>query len=385
MGEKRVLILASVASMIDQFNMPNIELLISMGYEVHVACNFTEGNTCSHERIGVLKNNLMKLGVKVHQIDFKRNIMKFSDNIKAYNQVKKLVNDNKYKFIHCHSPIGGVVSRLVGKATKTKVIYTAHGFHFFKGAPLKNWICYYPIEKWLSRYTDVLITINEEDCERAKSKFKAKRVEYIAGVGIDLEKFSTVEIDRDLKRRELGLPEGVFVVLSVGELNNNKNHEVIIRSIAKIDNPNIHYIICGQGNLDRYLRNLSKELDIENQVHLLGFRKDIPEICKVSDVFAFPSYREGLSVALMEAMANGLPVVCSNIRGNSDLIEDGKGGYLVEPADVEGFAKYIKDLIDDSMLRSEFGEFNLKKIENYSIENVLREIEKIYNSQNEGV
>ncbi|GEN57840.1 glycosyl transferase family 1 [Halolactibacillus alkaliphilus] len=385
MGEKRVLILASVASMIDQFNMPNIELLINMGYEVHVACNFIEGNTCSNERINVLKNNLMKLSVKFHQIDFKRNVMKFSDNIKAYNQVKNLANDNKYKFIHCHSPIGGVVSRLVGKATKTKVIYTAHGFHFFKGAPLKNWIIYYPIEKWLSRYTDVLITINKEDYNRAKNKFKAKKIEYIPGVGLDVDKFQNVMVDKKAKRDEIGISEEVFIILSVGELNKNKNHEVVIRAIAKIDNPSIHYLVCGQGNLDGYLRNLSKELGIENQVNLLGFRKDIPEICKVSDLFAFPSYREGLSVALMEAMANGLPVVCSNIRGNSDLIEDGKGGYLVEPADVEGFAKYIKELISDSDIRIEFGKFNHKKIENYSIENVLCEMEKIYKLQNEGV
>ena len=256
--------------------------------------------------------------------------------------------------------------------------YTAHGFHFFKGAPILNWLIYYPVEKWLARYTDTLITINKEDYERAKSKFKAKRVEYVPGVGIDLKKFNTVKVDRDLKRSQLGLPKEAFVVLSVGELNKNKNHEVIIRAIAKIDNPDIHYIVCGEGPLKGYLIDLSEDLGIKNRVHLLGIRKDIAEICKVSDLFTFPSYREGLSVALMEAMANGLPVVCSNVRGNSDLIEDGKGGYLIEPVDVEGFAKYIKGLIEDSRLKSEFGDFNHKKIENYSIENVLKEMEEIY-------
>lgn len=377
--KKKALVVTTVASTIDQFCMNDISILLD-NYDVQVAANFTKGNNTSEERINEFKNELIKKNIVFNELEFDRTPLS-KGNLRAYKKLKKLIDQNRFDLIHCHTPIAAMFTRLAARGARkkgTKVIYTAHGFHFYKGAPILNWLAYYPIEKWLARYTDTLITINKEDYERAKSKFRAKRVEYIPGVGIDLEKFSTVEIDRVLKRSQLGLPEDAFVVLSVGELNKNKNHEVIIRSIAKVNNFRIHYIICGQGQLDGHLRNLSKESGIENQVHLLGFRKDIPEICKVSDLFAFPSYREGLSVALMEAMANGLPVVCSNIRGNSDLIEDGKGGYLVEPADVEGFAKYIKGLIEDSRLRSEFGDFNHKKIENYSIENVLKEIEEIY-------
>ena len=369
---KKVLFVATVVKLhIMVFHIPYLEWFKKKGYEVHVAAKNDYDNK---------EECIIPFCDKFHDLPFERSPLKKS-NLHVYRDLKNIIDSNEYEIIHCHTPTGGAIGRLAARSTRkkcAKVVYTAHGFHFFKGAPLVNWLAYYPVERWLARYTDVLITINKEDYERAKSKFKAKRVEYIPGVGIDLEKFDTVEIDRALKRSQLGLPKDAFVVLSVGELNKNKNHEVVIRAIAKIDNPNIHYIICGQGNLDGYLRNLSKELGVENQVHLLGFRKDIPEICKISDVFAFPSYREGLSVALMEAMANGLPVVCSNIRGNSDLIEDGKGGYLVEPADVEGFAKYIKDLIEDSRLRSELGRFNLEKIENYSIENVLKEMEKTY-------
>lgn len=258
------------------------------------------------------------------------------------------------------------------------MFYTAHGFHFFNGAPILNWLAYYPVEKWLARYTDTLITINKEDYERAKSNFKAKRVEYIPGVGIDVEKFNTMEIDRVLKHSQLGVPEDVFVVLSVGELNKNKNHEVIIRSIAKIDNPDIHYVICGEGQLDEYLRNLSKELGIEKQVHLLGFRKDIPEICKTSDAFAFPSFREGLSVSLMEAMVNGLPVVCSNIRGNSDLIENGKGGYLANPRNIMEFCEIILGFSKDYDLCRKLGKYNQDFIKSYSIKNVIRDLNRVY-------
>lgn len=376
---KKVLVVATVVKLhIMVFHIPYLEWFKKNGYEVHVAAknDYNNKEECN-----------IPFCDKFYDLPFERSPLG-KNNLFVYKELKDIINQNGYDVIHCHTPVGGAIGRLAASKVwkyRTIVNYTAHGFHFYEGAPILNWLVYYPVEKWLARYTDTLITINKEDYERAKSKFKAKRVEYIPGVGIDLEKFSTVEIDRALKRSQLGLSEDAFIVLSVGELNKNKNHEVIIRAIGKIDNPNIHYIICGQGKLEGYLRNLSKELGLENQVHLLGFRKDIPEICKVSDVFSFPSYREGLSVALMEAMANGLPVVCSNIRGNSDLIEDGKGGYLVEPGNVKGFAKYIKDFIEDSRLISEFGGSNLEKIENYSIENVLRKMGKIYKLQNEGV
>jgi glycosyltransferase involved in cell wall biosynthesis len=377
--KKKALIVTTVASTIDQFCMNDILILLE-NYDVQVAANFTRGNNTSKERINEFKRELMNKNIAVNEVEFNRNPLSKS-NLTAYKKLKKIMQQNKFDLIHCHTPIAAMFARLAAKESRkkgSKVIYTAHGFHFFKGAPILNWLVYYPVEKCLARYTDTLITINKEDYGRAKRKFKAKIVEYIPGVGIDLEKFNTVEIDRALKRSQLGLSEDAFVVLSVGELNKNKNHEVIIRAIGKIDNSKIHYIICGQGKLDGYLKNLSKETGIENQVHLLGFRKDIPELCKVSDVFAFPSYREGLSVALMEAMANGLPVVCSNIRGNSDLIESEKGGYLVGPSDVDGYAKYINELITDGELRNVFGKFNLQKIENYSIENISKEMEEIY-------
>ncbi|WP_161879559.1 glycosyltransferase family 4 protein [Alkalibacterium sp. MB6] len=364
----KILYVTTISNTVNTFLIPHIKMLIDEGHQIDVAFNIEQE----------VKSEIYEMGCKLHQLPLQRTPLK-KDNLRAFKMLKNIISIEGYDLVHTHTPVASAIVRLAcRKLSNVKVLYTAHGFHFYKGAPLINWLVYYPVEKWLARYTDTLIAINKEDYERAKSKFSAKRVLYIPGVGIDLEKCNTVELDRDLKRSELGLPEDALVVLSVGELNKNKNHEVVIRAIWKIDNPNIHYIICGQGQLDGHLRNLSKELGIENQVHLLGFRKDIPEICKITDLFAFPSYREGLSVALMEAMANGLPVVCSNIRGNSDLIESRKGGYLVEPTDVEGFTKYINQLITDGELRSEFGKFNHKKIEDYSIDNVLNEMEEIY-------
>lgn len=364
----KILYVTTISNTVNAFLIPHIKMLINQGHHVDVAFNIEQE----------VKPEIFEMGCKVYELTFQRSPLK-KDNFRAYKMLKNIIISEKYDLVHTHTPVGSALVRLACRnLNNVRVFYTAHGFHFFKGAPILNWLIYYPVEKCLARYTDTLITINKEDYERAKSKFKAKRVEYIPGVGIDLEKFSTVEIDRDLKRSQLGLPEDAFVVLSVGELNKNKNHEVIIRAIAKIDNPDIHYIVCGEGQLKGYLRDLSKELGLENQVHLLGFRKDIPEICKSSDLFAFPSYREGLSVALMEAMANGLPVVCSNIRGNSDLIEDGKGGYLVKPADVEGFAKHIKVLSLDRVLKTKLGSTNIIKIAKCSISNIMTDIKDIY-------
>jgi glycosyltransferase EpsD len=282
---------------------------------------------------------------------------------------------NKYKFVHCHSPIGGVYGRIIGYVTRTKVIYTAHGFHFYKGAPLLNWLFYYPVEKFLARYTDVLITINNEDFNLAK-KFKAKKVVYIPGVGIDIGKFSSAKINKLIKRKEIGVSDNTFVILSVGELCKRKNHEVIIKSLAKLNDQNICYIICGQGNLKEYLGEIANKLKVN--VKLLGFRKDIYEIYRSADLFVFPSYQEGLPVALMEAMASGLPVVCSKIRGNIDLIEEGKGGYLIDPKKPLEFADKINKLYKDRKLRNSFASNNNNHINNFSIKNVIDKISQIY-------
>lgn len=378
----KVLMLASVASMIEQFNMSNIQILEKLGYEVHVSANFEGGNTSSNQRINEFKEELSELGIRYYQVDFSRNITDISSNIKAYKQVKDLMQKNKYEFVHCHSPIGGVIGRIAGHLTKTPVIYTAHGFHFYKGAPLKNWLMFYPIERWLARYTDILITINKEDYTRAKKSFRASRVEYLPGVGINVDKFSKVDINRTQKLQELGLQKDAYVLLSIGEINKNKNHETVIRAISMLNDTNIHYIICGQGSMENKINDLIKELKLENQIKLLGYRKDISEICKVSDIFVFPSFREGLSVALMEAMASGLPVVCSSIRGNIDLIEHEKGGYLVNPQDINGFSKAISEIYVSEKLKSKFREFNLSKIQNYSVENIKNEILNIYQFKN---
>ncbi len=380
---KKALVLASVASMIDQFNMPNIRLMKEMGYEVDVAANFVEGSTCSDEKIAALKMTLAGMGVRCFQIDFSRNVLNIGQNLKAYNQTKRIIDDNDYTLIHSHSPIGGFLSRIAARRARkhgTKMIYTAHGFHFFKGAPLMNWLIFYPIERISSRWTDVLVTITREDYQLAQHKMHAKEVVYVPGVGIDTSAFAPKEEDSAInlrKRNELGLTSTDIVMLSVGELNKNKNHEIVLRAMAQLNRPDLHYVIAGRGDLKGYLEQLAKDLGVSSQLHLLGFRTDVKELFKMADFFAHPSFREGLSVAVMEAMANGLPVICTEIRGNTDLIEDNKGGYLFKPAELETAFQALKSMMESSD-RNSMGLYNLKKAEGLDIEAVLEVMKKIY-------
>ncbi|GMQ60447.1 glycosyltransferase family 4 protein [Vallitalea sediminicola] len=363
---KKILIVSTVSRQFYLFEQGNIEVLKSLGFEIHCAANFEDEN----ERLDALD-------IVRHHFDIQRSPFSIK-NIKAYKQLKKIMKLENFDAVHCHSPMGGVLARLAAKSVGIfPVIYTAHGFHFYKGSPIINWLAYYPIEKFLSRYTDVLITINQEDYERAK-KFKAKKIEYVPGIGVDTKKLSGVTVDRGKKREELGVPRAAFVILSVGELNKNKNHEVIIKALAKIDNRNVFYIICGCGDREDYLRQLAKLLGIYDKVMFLGFRNDVPKIYKAADIFAFPSYREGLSVSLMEAMAAGLPVICSKIRGNTDLIEVTKGGYLLEPNDIDGFVASIEKLMKIENINSRMSLYNFKKITQFDKEDVKKKMNKVY-------
>lgn len=369
--------------MIDQFNMPNIRLMKDMGYEVDVATNFIEGSTCSDEKIAALKKTLKQMNVRNFQIDFSRNVFNVIQNIKAYKQTKKVIDENNYTLIHSHSPIGGFLSRIAARNARkrgTKMVYTAHGFHFFKGAPLMNWLIFYPIERISSRWTDVLVTITHEDYQLAQKKMSAKEVVYVPGVGIDTSMFAPKKDDAAInmiKREEMGIAMTDTVMLSVGELNKNKNHEIVLRAMSQLGRKDVHYVIAGRGVLKEYLEQLAQELGVSSQLHLLGFRTDVKELFKMADFFAHPSYREGLSVAVMEAMANGLSVICTDIRGNTDLIEDGKGGYLFKPADLETAYNALKNMMENAD-RKIMGVFNLKRAERLDVKAVLEVMREIY-------
>ena len=256
-------------------------------------------------------------------------------------------------------------------------MYTCHGFHFHRAAPKKNWILYYPIERLLSRFCDYLVTINAEDYQRAAS-FHSGQVRYIPGVGVDLRRFQVAEIDRKAYRDALGIPEEAILILSLGELIERKNHEVIIRAIAQLKRPDLHYAICGKGPLKDYLTALSQELGIGEQVHLLGFRTDVPEICHAADIGAFPSKIEGLGLAGIEMMASGLPLVASNVHGILDYVKDGVTGFACPPDDAGAFANVIEKLTAQPNTADRMKDACRKAVEPFDLQNALNEMWKIY-------
>lgn len=289
--------------------------------------------------------------------------------------------NNDIEILHCNSPIGGVLGRICGKrANVHKIIYTAHGFHFYKGAPLINNTFYKWVEQFLARWTDVIITLNDEDYKNAQ-KFKLKKngcVYYIPGVGIDLNDFENIKLNKTQYRDKLGFNNKDILLISAGNINKSKNFETCIKALKLVNRRNIHLLICGEGpNLDN-LRKLVEKLKIKDKVHFLGYRKDIKELFMISDIFIFASKREGLPRVTMEAMASGLPCIVSKIRGNTDLIQNGVNGYLFNPSDIEDLKNKIMEIVNDNNLYKQMKVANLKKIKQYDVNLIEKKIELIY-------
>lgn len=380
-----VLMLASVASMIDQFNMPNIRLLLEMGYEVHVACNFIEGNTCDAKRIRKLKKRLHNMQVVLHQWDCPRNIASIKKCGTAYRQLWQLTGSWQYAWIHCHSPVGGALARVVAHWRRIRVIYTAHGFHFYKGAPVKNWLLYYPVEKLLSYWTDILITVNKEDYRFAKQHLRAGKTYYIPGVGIDFRLYKEKSTDICSKgfREIYKIPQDAVLLLSVGELSRRKDHRTVITALSKLHRKDVCYLICGQGKWKKKLVRCAVKHGVLESIRMPGFLEHVGEVYAQADIFILPSCQEGLSVALMEAMASGLPCVVSDIRGNRELI--GEARLRFKPKDAKQLMEILQRLLDDNRRRETYGALNRKKIAGYSLADVQKRMERIYYEEEKSI
>ncbi len=377
---EKVLIVASVISFIEWFNRKNLLFLKNrLGCEVHVACNLQYMEDTDVDRAVQFVETMRKEGIVFHDIHFDRSPFR-SGNLKAYKMLKHLVDEERFDLIHCHTPAASVLTRIAARKVRrngTVVMYTCHGFHFHRAAPKKNWVLYYPIERLLSRFCDYLITINSEDYQRAQS-FHAAQVRYIPGVGVDLSRFQNTEIDKKAYRDALGIPEKARLILSIGELIERKNHEVIIRAIAQLKRSDLYYAICGKGPLKDYLTELAAELGIGGQVLLLGFRTDIPEMCQAADIGALPSKIEGLGLAGIEMMASGLPLVASNVHGIMDYVKDGVTGFACPPNDADAFANVIEALLAQPDTADKMRDACRKAVEPFDLHNALNEMWKIY-------
>lgn len=362
---KKVLFVATTAkSHINTFHLPHIKFLQDEGYQVHVATNGDEKVSIADKEFSLpISRNPLRIG-----------------NLLAIFKLAAIMQKQRYDLITCHTPMGGVVARVAAFFSKSSpIIYMAHGFHFYKGAPFINNV-YKVIEKILAHITDAIITMNGEDYAAAKkfSLRKKGKVYKISGIGLDTKKISDSHVDKKSKRETLNIAQNAIVILNVAEMIKRKNQETLLKAFAKINCDSAVLLICGRGKLEAKLKDLAFKLGIEHKVEFLGFRKDIREILAISDIFVFPSFQEGLPLAVIEAMAAGLPVVCSNIRGNKDLICDNENGFLVDCKDVDKFAQRLQLLCNDKSLRDKFGYQNAKIVFQYDLSNIISQMRQIY-------
>ena len=396
---KRVLFVTTISGFLPQFEKNDVKLLKQMGCQIHYASNFT------NPIYAFDKTELEQNGVALHQIDIEKSPAKINKNIKAIKQLIKIIDENDIDIVHCHNPMGGVAARIAARAgkRKPKVIYTAHGFHFYKGAPIMNWLLFYTAERFLARYTDIIVTINREDYIRAK-KFRLKKngeVYLIHSVGVDKEKFAPRPELRETKRAELGIPADAFHIVTAAELNENKNQKLVIEAVAAIVNKyetsagndnkhntnyagksnrtyNIYYTICGKGPNEDNLRELIKSKGLEDQVQILGYRTDMDEILQTADVFAFPSIREGLGVAAIEALMCNVPLIAADNRGTREYASDGNNGIVCRYDAVDEFEEAIDLLYGNTAYRKRMADRCRESVKKFTIEEVEKTMTKVY-------
>ena len=375
MEQKKVLFVATIASHIKGFHEPYLKLFKEKGYKTYVAANWN-----------LKKTDKINYCDKICELSIQRSPYSLK-NIKAIRQLKKIIEKEQFDIIHCHTPMGSVVTRLAAKKARkkygTRVIYTAHGFHFYKGAPKKNWLLFYPIEKYLSKYTDDIITINKEDYALASKKFKTK-VHYIPGVGINIEKFDIKMINNDKEklRKSLGLEKNDFILTCVARLDKNKNQGFLINVMERLvkEYQNIHLLLAGRDELNGYYQAIVNNKKLEKKIHFLGNVDDVPKLLSITNIILSASQREGLPVNVMEAFASGLPVVALECRGMKDLIQNEKNGYIIENNDdsEKKFCESISYLYNNPDVITEIKKNNLKCIKEFEINKLIKTYEQVY-------
>jgi len=367
----KVLFVATVYTHLAAFHLPFMKLLQGWGYEVHAAASPVEGR----------KDEVEALGVTCHDIRFSRSLTS-TRNWSACRAMRRLLARERYDLIHVHTPVAAWLTRFAARrSVQGPLLYTAHGFHFFTGAPWTHWLFFYPLERLAARWTDGLIVMNSEDLAWAKRMGFVEGVNlfFVHGVGVDLPRYASVTRGRGAVRDELGLHPDDLVVTCVAEFTATKNHASLLaawRCVAP-EIPEASLLFVGDGHHRAGLERLL-ERSVTPRARFLGFRLDVPEILAGSDVFVLPSRREGLPRSVLEAMAAGKPVVATNVRGSRDIVEDGATGLLVEVGNVPGLARALIHLLRDEELRRRMGKAGQAKVRDYALDRVLDEMASIY-------
>lgn len=358
-----------------RFNRTNIEALQALGYQVELAANFENGDGPEVHNKQYVRVCTEK-GIITHSIPFERHSL--TGSLKCMPQVKQLLKEGQYDIVHAHTETGGLILRLA-KSVKGNIrfFYTPHGMSFWNGSSLKSQMIYRPLERWICSSMDMNLGMNQEEMDVLR-KWNSKTAAYVHGIGLNLDRFQKEGKPRNEVRNEFGVKEDEKLIVSVGELDDNKNHATVIKALTFLEHKNFKYVVCGVGPKRDILTKMSADAGVLDKIILAGYRNDIPDILHAADLFVFPSFHEGLPVSALEAMACGLPLICSKIRGNVDIVKDGMNGFLFEPEDYLTLAASMDRMIGNQNLAETFGDKNKEIVKDFSQEAVVEELKKLY-------
>lgn len=372
---KTMLLLAPMGSIHTRFNLANIEAIRQLNYKLTIVANF---DVCD----GPEKRNMLFAekwkgeGIEVISFPFVRHSL--LGNLRLISQLRNFLKERRFDFIHTHTETGGLLLRLCG-CVPGKKFYTIHGMSFWKGGPIKPRLVYKPIERFICSGMDANLGMNKEELYFL-TKWNKRTAHYVHGVGLNVARMQNPSRSREQMREEFGLAESDKFIASIGELDDNKNHITVIKALATLGRKDFKYVVCGVGPNKDMLLAEAERMGLKDNVILAGYRSDIPDVLNAADIFVFPSFHEGMPVSALEAMACGLPIICSEIRGNVDIIREGDNGYLFQPSDVETLARKLEYLLDDAEKRKVMGLKNKENVKDFSLESVTEELKRIYKS-----
>lgn len=372
---KKALMLAPMGSVHRRFNQANIAALQSLGLQVELCANFENGDGPEIHNQSFVEECGIR-GVKTHSIPFARHSL--TGSLKCLSQLKELLSREQYDLVHTHTETGGLLLKLAhSEKGKSKFIFTPHGMSFWKGSSLKSQLVYRPLERWICSAMDMNLGMNMEEVENLE-QWNKRTAHYVHGVGLNVARMQNPSRSREQMREEFGLTESDKFIVSIGELDDNKNHITVIKVLATLGRKDFKYVVCGVGPNKDMLLAEAERMGLKDNVILAGYRSDIPDVLNAADIFVFPSFHEGMPVSALEAMACSLPVVCSAIRGNVDVVKDGDNGYLFKPSDVDTLSRQIALLMDNEALRQQMGAKNKEIVREFSLEAVTEELKAIY-------
>jgi glycosyltransferase EpsD len=367
----KVLYVATSDIHLNVFHIPYLRYLKERGCHLDVA-------------VEIRGNGQVPYADRVFNLPFKRTLFSLQ-LVKAYKKLKRLLEEEDYDLVHCHTPIPAALTRIAKRNLPFKsleLIYTAHGFHFYKGCTWWKYQVFFQVEKYLSKFTDVLITINQEDYQVACEHFLAKKNVYLKGIGVDESKFhQSWDGNKSKLRKELSLKEDGIYLLYVANFIPRKNHRFLIESFKLLveKKPEAKLLLAGSGRLMQKMNGLVRRLNLEDSVTFLGFRKDINLLLQASDLSVSTSLHEGLGLSLTEAMFTGVPIIATEDRGHKEMIQSGYNGFLFRQGDKDQFIQQILELFENPKLKEQMVERSKNKAGEFKLSNSLITMHEVYN------